>query len=74
MSDLRESTRQTVHLAVLDRRDVVYLEILHAKGAPRLASRVGGASPLTRPVWAKPSSLTPSRSWFVPCSVAPSSG
>jgi DNA-binding IclR family transcriptional regulator len=45
MSDLRESTRQTVHLAVLDRRDVVYLEILHAKNAPRLASRVGGRVP-----------------------------
>jgi IclR family transcriptional regulator, acetate operon repressor len=41
MADLRESTRQTVHLAILDGRDVLYLEILHARGAPRLLSRVG---------------------------------
>ncbi|GAA4227560.1 IclR family transcriptional regulator [Actinomadura meridiana] len=45
MSDLREATRQTVHLAVLEGREVVYLEILGSSGGPRLPSRVGGRLP-----------------------------
>jgi DNA-binding IclR family transcriptional regulator len=45
MSDLREATRQTVHLAVLEGREVVYLEILGTSGGPRLPSRVGGRLP-----------------------------
>jgi DNA-binding IclR family transcriptional regulator len=42
MADLREATRQRVHLAVLDGHDVVYVEILRSKDAPRMASEVGG--------------------------------
>jgi IclR family acetate operon transcriptional repressor len=45
MSDLRAATRQTIHLAVLDDREVVYIEILKQKSAPRLPSRVGGRLP-----------------------------
>ena len=45
MADLREATRQTIHLAVLDGTEVVYVEILHREGAPRLPSRVGGRLP-----------------------------
>lgn len=42
MADLREATRQTVHLAVLDGSEVVYVEILRSKDAPRMGSQVGG--------------------------------
>jgi DNA-binding IclR family transcriptional regulator len=45
MADLREATHQTIHLAVLDGTEVVYVEILHREGAPRLPSRVGGRLP-----------------------------
>lgn len=45
MADLREATRQTVHLAVLDGVEVVYVEILNSKNAPRMPSRVGGRLP-----------------------------
>lgn len=45
MADLREATRQTVHLAVLDGTEVVYVEILRSKDAPRMGSRVGGRLP-----------------------------
>ncbi|MEU7814329.1 IclR family transcriptional regulator [Pseudonocardia sp. NPDC049154] len=45
MADLRSATRQTVHLAVLDGTEVVYVMILHSRDAPRLASRVGGRIP-----------------------------
>lgn len=45
MSDLREATRQTVHLAVLEGHEVVYVEILPAPGGPRMPSRVGGRLP-----------------------------
>jgi IclR family transcriptional regulator, acetate operon repressor len=45
MADLREATRQTIHLAVLDGTEVVYVEILHREDAPRLPSRVGGRLP-----------------------------
>ena len=45
MADLREATRQTIHLALLDGTEVVYVEILHREGAPRLPSRVGGRLP-----------------------------
>ncbi|NED58929.1 helix-turn-helix domain-containing protein, partial [Micromonospora aurantiaca] len=34
MSDLREATRQTVHLAVLEGTEVVYVEILGSPGGP----------------------------------------
>ena len=45
MSDLREATRQTVHLAVLEGTEVVYVEILGSPGGPRLPSQVGGRLP-----------------------------
>lgn len=45
MEDLREATRATVHLAVLEGIEVVYVEILRAKGAPSLPSRIGGRMP-----------------------------
>lgn len=45
MTDLRDATRETVHLAVLDDREVVYIEILHSNVAPPLPSRVGGRLP-----------------------------
>lgn len=45
MADLREATRQTIHLAVLEGDEVVYVEILHSPGGPRLPSRVGGRMP-----------------------------
>ncbi|WP_031468665.1 IclR family transcriptional regulator [Sciscionella sediminilitoris] len=45
MADLRAATRQTVHLAVLDGTDVVYLEIFHNPDAPPLPSRTGGRLP-----------------------------
>ncbi len=44
MEDLREATRQRVHLAVLDGVDVVYVEILGSTAAD-VASRVGGRFP-----------------------------
>ncbi|MEU8250339.1 IclR family transcriptional regulator [Nonomuraea sp. NPDC048916] len=45
MSDLREATRQTVHLAVLEGHEVVYVEILPTPGGPDLPSRIGGRFP-----------------------------
>lgn len=45
MEDLHEATSATVHRAVLDGVDVVYVDILRAKHGPRLPSRVGGRLP-----------------------------
>ncbi|WP_293059795.1 helix-turn-helix domain-containing protein, partial [Mycobacterium sp.] len=45
MADLRAATKQTVHLAVLDDTQVVYVEILRHRDAPPLPSRVGGRFP-----------------------------
>jgi IclR family acetate operon transcriptional repressor len=45
MRDLREATRQTVHLAILEGGQVVYVDILPSAGAPPLPSRVGGRLP-----------------------------
>ncbi|WP_128643629.1 IclR family transcriptional regulator [Rhodococcus opacus] len=45
MADLRSAVNLTVHLAVLERREVVYIEILPARGMPPLPSRVGGRMP-----------------------------
>lgn len=44
MLDLNRATERQVHLATLDGVDVVYIEIVRAKG-PRLASNVGGRLP-----------------------------
>ncbi|GAA4804582.1 IclR family transcriptional regulator [Actinomycetospora chlora] len=45
LSGLHAATGLTVHLAVLDRTEVVYLHKVSAPGAPPLASRVGGRLP-----------------------------
>lgn len=45
MADLRAAVNLTVHLAVLERHEVVYIEILRARGTPTLPSRVGGRMP-----------------------------
>jgi IclR family transcriptional regulator, acetate operon repressor len=42
LSDLHEMTHETVHLAILDGAEVVYIEKLARAGAPELPSRVGG--------------------------------
>lgn len=42
MADLRNATGQTIHLAVLNGTDVVYIEILRGRGTPVLPSQVGG--------------------------------
>ncbi len=45
MRDLQQATGDTVHLAVLDRAEVVYLQILRGRGTRVLPSRVGGRMP-----------------------------
>jgi DNA-binding IclR family transcriptional regulator len=45
LADLREATRNTVHLAVLEGTEVVYLDILSGPDAPALPSRIGGRFP-----------------------------
>jgi DNA-binding IclR family transcriptional regulator len=45
MADLREATRQTVSLAILEGHEVVYVEILRSSHGPALPSRVGGRLP-----------------------------
>jgi len=43
--DLYETTHETVHLAVLDDREIVYLEKLHGHNRLNVPSRVGGRFP-----------------------------
>ncbi|MBB5156974.1 IclR family transcriptional regulator [Saccharopolyspora phatthalungensis] len=45
LADLREATRNTVHLAVLEGTEVVYLDVLRGPDAPNLPSRAGGRFP-----------------------------
>ncbi|WP_027941702.1 IclR family transcriptional regulator [Amycolatopsis taiwanensis] len=45
LADLREATRNTVHLAVLEGTEVVYLDIVRGPDAPALPSRIGGRFP-----------------------------
>lgn len=45
MEDLRTATGAAVHLAVLDGTEVVYLQVLASKAAPRMNSRRGGRLP-----------------------------
>ncbi|WP_344020828.1 IclR family transcriptional regulator [Pseudonocardia kongjuensis] len=45
LTDLHEATRETVHLAVPDGADVIYLQKLSVAGGPRLPSRLGGRMP-----------------------------
>ncbi|WP_020105883.1 IclR family transcriptional regulator [Nocardia sp. 348MFTsu5.1] len=47
MQDLYAVTEQTVHLAVRDQYDVVYIEKIHGHTAQHLPSQVGGRLPLT---------------------------
>src|ERR1022692_1083328 len=46
LNDLHQVTRGTVHLAILDGAELVYLEKLARIGSPDLPSRVGGRGPL----------------------------
>ncbi|MTD58559.1 IclR family transcriptional regulator [Amycolatopsis pithecellobii] len=45
LADLREATRNTVHLAVLEGTEVVYFDIVRGRDAPALPSRIGGRFP-----------------------------
>lgn len=45
LADLLETTRSTVHLAVLDGAEVVYVDKLSSRHGPVLASRLGGRMP-----------------------------
>jgi DNA-binding IclR family transcriptional regulator len=45
MLELSQATGQTVHLAVLDGTEVIYVQILRGRDAPKLPSRVGGRLP-----------------------------
>nr|NLI49719.1 IclR family transcriptional regulator [Propionibacterium sp.] len=45
MEDLRTATGASVHLAILDGTEVVYLQVLSAKQAPPMNSRRGGRLP-----------------------------
>lgn len=45
METLRQMTGHTVHLAVLDAGQVVYIEILPSRSSPMMPSRVGGRLP-----------------------------
>lgn len=45
MEDLRTATGASVHLAVLDGSEVVYLQVLASKLAPKMNSRRGGRLP-----------------------------
>jgi len=45
LTDLFEATRQTVHLAVRDRDEVVYVQKIDGRRGPAMPSRVGGRMP-----------------------------
>jgi DNA-binding IclR family transcriptional regulator len=45
LADLFEATHETVHLAILDGVEVVYVQKLDSRGGPRVPSRVGGRLP-----------------------------
>ena len=45
MQDLRVATHGTVHLAVLEDTEVVYVEILRCEQSPKLLSEIGGRVP-----------------------------
>lgn len=45
MTELMKATGQTVHLAVLEGTEVVYIQILRSRATPPLPSRVGGRLP-----------------------------
>lgn len=45
LADLHEATGETVHLAVMDGHEVVYVQKLENRRSPALGSRVGGRMP-----------------------------
>ncbi|TCP53534.1 IclR family transcriptional regulator [Tamaricihabitans halophyticus] len=45
LADLRAASQNTVHLAVLEGTEVVYLDVLPWRDGPRLPSRIGGRFP-----------------------------
>lgn len=45
LADLRRTTGHTIHLAVLEGREVVYIEILQGRDGIRLPSTIGGRYP-----------------------------
>ena len=45
LQDLYEASHDTVHLAVLEGAEVVYLERIRGHNGPKVASRVGGRNP-----------------------------
>jgi IclR family transcriptional regulator, acetate operon repressor len=45
LADLFEATHETVHLAILDGIEVVYVQKLDSRGGPKVPSRVGGRLP-----------------------------
>lgn len=45
LADLRAATRNTVHLAMLEGREMVYLDVLPGPDAPALPTRIGGRYP-----------------------------
>ncbi len=46
LADLFEATGETVHLAVLDELEVLYVQKLARRRSPSVGSRVGGRMPL----------------------------
>ena len=46
MADLRNATGETVHLAIRDGREVVYISIMRGRGSPAPTSRIGGRAPV----------------------------
>src|SRR5262249_60254904 len=54
MSDLREATRHSVNLGILEGGDVVYVDILAGPDSPRLPTRAGGPCPAHPPPTGRP--------------------
>jgi IclR family transcriptional regulator, acetate operon repressor len=64
LEDLFDRIRETVHLAVLEGRDVLYLEKICAPGGSRVPSRVGARMPATCTALGKALlAFTPAKNW-----------
>ena len=74
MRDLQQATGDTVHLAVLDRAEVVYLQILRGRGTRRCRPGSAAGCRRTPPGWARPSWPSPRRRWCQRSSLAAWSG
>lgn len=46
LEDLSSKSRETIHLGLLDREEIVYIEKLDGHGAIRMASRIGSRMPV----------------------------